>query len=179
MFSHRLPPDLEPNPLTARCRSCARRRAAHRSHRVEPDDVRVRLPGGSARRASRTRAALRLRAAAARPRGGPRGGRRGLRAPRRRRSPRIASSSPRAPARATRCCSSCCAIPATRCSCPRRAIRCSSTSPRLDGVTRPAVSARVPRPVDTARWTTSARARGRAHARRAGRQPEQPDRLDR
>ena len=33
-------------------------------------------------------------------------------------------------ARATRICSDCSPIPATRCSCPRRAIRCSSRSPR-------------------------------------------------
>ena len=43
------------------------------------------------------------------------------------RSPRTAWRSRPAPARRTACCSSCCAMPATACSCRGPAIRCSST----------------------------------------------------
>ncbi len=61
--------------------------------------------------------------------GGARGGRGRLSPPRRARSAVARRRSPPAAARATPSSSSCSAIPAIRCWCRRRAIRCSSTSP--------------------------------------------------
>ena len=173
MFSDRTRFDLRPNRLAERlAERRGRGREAHRPDAVEPDP-RGPARGPGAARAARRRRGPPLRPAALRPARGARRGRARLRARAATRSSPSGSCSTPAPARPTASCSSCCATPATRCWCPARATR-SSTS-------WPASSRSASRSYALAydgQWHLDLGALAAAarppHARDRGREPRQP-----